>query len=569
MKYKLVNSNIKSDYGRKLLEERGITNVDLYMSPNKSCLQSWRDLDNIEKGCELVRDTIMSDGKYAIICDSDCDGATSFAILYNYLKKINPKKEIDYYIHSGKQHGLEDMTEVLLNYEYEIIICPDSGTNDNVYAEVLETPILVLDHHIKETETTAANMIIINNQTSPKYKNKDLSGAGVTWQFCNGLDFYFGKSYAYEFIDLAALGIVGDMMSLLELENRYIVSVGLEDIHNRFFEYLIEKQSYSLGNKVTPIGVAFYIVPLINAMIRVGKPEEKARMYRAFIEGKDMVMSNKRGAKGTLTELAIESARECTNAKSLQDKIKENMASKLEIKIHKHDLLENKVLFVRLDDDDDFPSTLTGLIAMQLSSKYKRPTIVARLNEEGYVRGSARGLSKSAMASFKEFLGDTGLFEYTIGHDNAFGASILNSNLSKFHKVANEQLKDIDFGENVYEVNFVRNISDYDLEELIYDLNEYNDTWGQDNPEALVAVTGIPLSNITIMGAKADTVKIYRNGISFIKFRATDFIQDLENRSEGSTLTIVGRCNLNEWNGRTSPQIFIEDYNIENYDCSF
>ena len=29
---------------------------------------------------------------------------------------------------------------------------------------------------------------------------------------------------------------------------------------------------------------------------------------------------------------------------------------------------------------------------MQLSQRYKKPTIVARLNPEGYVRGSIRGL---------------------------------------------------------------------------------------------------------------------------------------------------------------------------------
>ena len=67
------------------------------------------------------------------------------------------------------------------------------------------------------------------------------------------------------------------------------------------------------------------------------------------------------------------------------------------------------------DDDDNFPSVLNGLVAMQLSAKYKKPTIVARLNDEGYVRGSARGLNASELVSFKDFLNSTGLFEYTAG----------------------------------------------------------------------------------------------------------------------------------------------------------
>jgi len=52
---------------------------------------------------------------------------------------------------------------------------------------------------------------------------------------------------------------------------------------------------------------------------------------------------------------------------------------------------------------------------MQLSQRYKKPTIVARLNPQGYVRGSIRGLSNSELDSFKAYLDSTGLFEYVQG----------------------------------------------------------------------------------------------------------------------------------------------------------
>ena len=85
---------------------------------------------------------------------------------------------------------------------------------------------------------------------------------------------------------------------------------------------------------------------------------------------------------------------------------------RLEAKIFKHDLLENKVLFVRLEDTERFPSELNGLIAMQLAAKYKKPTIVARLNEQGFDRGSARGMNQSELRDFREFLLGSGMFEY-------------------------------------------------------------------------------------------------------------------------------------------------------------
>ena len=60
---------------------------------------------------------------------------------------------------------------------FDLLIVPDAGSNDSQYAELINCPILVIDHHILESPVTASNLILINNQLSPKYKNKDLSGA--------------------------------------------------------------------------------------------------------------------------------------------------------------------------------------------------------------------------------------------------------------------------------------------------------------------------------------------------------------------------------------------------------
>lgn len=158
---------------------------------------------------------------------------------------------------------------------YSIIFCPDSATNDGEYvAQIAPSIVICLDHHIKEENTIVPqNMIIVNNQTSDYYVNKDLSGAGVTWQFCRYVDAQIGKKYADRFIDLAALSISSDMMSVVSYENAYILRQGLHSFSkNFFFQTILDKQSYSIGDesKINSISIAFYIVPLINALIRVG-----------------------------------------------------------------------------------------------------------------------------------------------------------------------------------------------------------------------------------------------------------------------------------------------------------
>ena len=562
MKIKLVNDNITSDYTKNLLRARGVDNIDDFLSPSEKNLQSWEDLDNIKLGVDLVKNTINDKKPYAILIDPDNDGFTSFAILYQYLKRLNPEKEIEYFIHSAKQHGLEDTYQVFQDKEYSIVFLPDSSSNDGVFAKEINAPICVIDHHEIDNEPSD-NMIVINNQSSAKYKNKYLSGAGMVWQFCRAMDYYFGHEWAYDYTDLAAVGICGDAMSGLEIENQYIWSYGFSHINNFFLKTLIDKQNFSMKGIVNPTTVAFYISPLLNAVTRVGTTEEKLHMAEAFINGEKLIPSNKKGHKGELVALAAEATRECVNAKSRQARILDNIEEKIDIKINKEDLLINKVLFVELDDDDDFPSTLNGLLATRLTNKYSRPTIVARANDDGYIRGSARAIKTENMDSFKQYLEESEMFEYVLGHPLAFGCSISSYNLDKFFSYSNDSLKDVELGEKCYSVNFIRDAMDNDIDNLIRDVGEYGYIWSNQNDEPTLYIDNIILSTneIQIIGANRDTVKFTKNGITYIKFKANELIDELFGMKD-IIMKIVGRCNINEWNGIKNPQIIIDDYEI-------
>ena len=562
MKIKLVNDNITSDYTKNLLRSRGVDNIDDFLSPSEKNLQSWEDLDNIKLGVDLVKNTINDKKPYAILIDPDNDGFTSFAILYQYLKRLNSEKEIEYFVHSAKQHGLEDTYQVFQDKEYSVVFLPDSSSNDGVFAKEINAPICVIDHHEIDNEPSD-NMIVINNQSSAKYKNKYLSGAGMVWQFCRAMDYYFGHEWAYDYTDLAAVGICGDAMSGLEIENQYIWSYGFSHINNFFLKTLIDKQNFSMKGIVNPTTVAFYISPLLNAVTRVGTTEEKLHMAEAFINGEKLIPSNKKGHKGELVALAAEATRECVNAKSRQARILDNIEEKIDIKINKKDLLINKVLFVELDDDDDFPSTLNGLLATRLTNKYSRPAIVARANDDGYIRGSARAIKTENMDSFKQYLEESEMFEYVLGHPLAFGCSISSYNLDKFFSYSNDSLKDVELGEKCYSVNFIRDAMDNDIDNLIRDVGEYGYIWSNQNDEPTLYIDNIILSanEIQIIGTNRDTVKFIKNGITYIKFKANELIDELSGMKD-IIMKIVGRCNINEWNGIKNSQIIIDDYEI-------
>jgi hypothetical protein len=63
---------------------------------------------------------------------------------------------------------------------------------------------------------------------------------------------------------------------------------------------------------------------------------------------------------------------------------------------------------------------------------------------------------------------------------------------------------------------------------------------------------------------KSPTLKItLSNGTSLIKFKSSqEEYEKFQNGMGCITINIVGRCERNVWNGRVSPQIMIEDYEI-------
>ncbi len=225
----------------------------------------------------LVIQTVQLNKDMAVIVDCDCDGYTSAAIFINYLYDLFPayvENNLSYFVHDSKQHGLSDTSAWLSNRNnLGLVVCPDSASNDYTHHKNLKesgVDVLVLDHH--DADHISQDAIIINNQLSD-YPNKEFSGAGVTWQFCRYLDKLLGKKNAEQYRDLVALGLDADMMSLTSIETKHLIGTGLAHPRNPFIVHMARKNDYSLKGKLTPIGVAFYIAPFVNAMTRSGTVE--------------------------------------------------------------------------------------------------------------------------------------------------------------------------------------------------------------------------------------------------------------------------------------------------------
>lgn len=522
----------------------------------------------------MLIQNISANNKAFIVVDADCDGYTSSAILLNYLNRLFPgwvQNNVEYFMHAGKSHGLNDVDiSYLLEKGIKFVICPDSASNDyEIHKHFKEhgIDILVLDHH--EAPTVSNYACVINNQLCD-YPTKSLCGAGVVYKFCCYIDSLMGTNYAVDYLDLTALGLIGDMMNLRDFETHFLVKDGLQRIRNPFFLEMVNRQHYKLDNNMTPFGIAFYVVPYINAMTRSGSLEEKYLTFEAMLEWRsnEMIPSTKRGFKGTFETRHEQAGRTCFNVKSRQKKNQDSSLQNIEEIIAELDLLNNKILVVPTEQED-VDKNLAGLIANQLASKYQRPALVLRriIHEDESItyEGSGRNYGKSRLENFRQFCNDTGLVEYAEGHASAFGIGIKEENLEKFVSTTNELLKDFDTTP-CYFVDLEVSAEQLTDNE-VFAIASNSDIWGQGLEEPLIAITNIRLTadDIHYMGEKKNTLKLTFPGrkTSMLKFNIKDDEKDMLDPKDGTiTITAIGKCSLNHYMGNVSPQVMLEDFEI-------
>lgn len=528
-------------------------------------------LNNIDKAAQILISNLAKPNFRAYIqIDADADGYTSAALLLNYINEVFPSAihRFSYGFHATKAHGINIS---LIPENTTLIIAPDSSSNEfDIHKKLKEQGIdvIVLDHH--QAERFSDYACVVNNQLCD-YPTKSLSGVGIVYKFCQYLDAVLGQvGFVDKFLDIVAVGLIADMVDIRDFETHYLIQQGLSNFRNPFIKGMAEKNSYSLGNAPSPIGVAFYIVPLINAITRVGTLAEKTLLFESMLEYKalEMIPSTKRGCAGQQETRLAQSLRTCSNVKNRQTRAQEEATEQIKQVIKNENLLDNKLLIVKLDKIS-FDRGIVGLIANQLMAEYQRPTallIATEIDEELCWSGSARGYSRSnTIPDFRQFCEDSGFALFANGHQNAFGLCIPDSKINDFIKYSNEIIKE-EFSPS-YKVDYIYKTNT--LKPLdILTIGEYKSLWGQNLEEPMFAVEHIQVTKdmVTLMSPdKYPTLKIQLpGGIQCIKFRSSqEEYEMLTCESSGAvTINLIGRPEINKYLDSVTPQLIIVDYEI-------
>lgn len=569
MRYELISPQTEPTMIEQVLLNRGIKreNIEHFLNLSDADIINPNRVANIEDGVKMLMKHISNNDIIYLPIDSDCDGFTSAALFINYLNKLFPafvQNNIIYKAQLDKNHGI---VEDRIPKGTKLVVAIDSSSNEfDIHQRLAEAGIdvLVIDHH--EADKVSEYACVINNQLCD-YPTKSLSGVGMAYKFCCYMDDLLGTDYAEDYEDLVALGMIADMMDSRDFETQTLIQKGLLNIRNPYIKEMVDRNARQFENGITPISVAFYIAPFVNAINRAGSYEEKLLVFESMLEYRayEMIPSTKRGCKGQFETRVEQAGRTCVNVKNRQKRAQDDGLEVIDAIIRKNDLLKNKILIVPIAEGL-VDKNLSGLVANQLAAKYQRPTLILRETDENGEKtwqGSARSYN---FDNFRDFILNTNLVMYAEGHQGAFGVGITDNNLNAFINHTNNLLDKVVF-EQLYRVDFI-----FEADELtslkIYELANYGDIWGQNISEPLIAIRNVRITtdNLRFIGANGRTMRIDlpKDRISFIKFFIKDEEKDEITPTDNGmiTLDIIGTFQKNTFNGFTSPQIMIEDYEI-------
>lgn len=560
MQIKLMGDNdYLFDPKKQIAVNRGLSSFD-------DLLATEEDINNpslfksIDDGVETLKEVIDKKGKIHIIVDSDADGNTSATVAYLFLTEElkYPKNLVSYSAHRNKEHGV--ILKELEGFNFDLLWVPDAGSSDVEQCKFFSekgVDVLVTDHHIVEEFNPYA--VVINSKDGV-YPNSELSGVGVTYQFCK----YYAEKNNIEipknkYLDLVATGLIADMVDSRVKENRFFMREGLNNVSNLFLKNLMAKNLYNKDTIIT--NISFYIAPTINAICRVGTLEEKLQLFEAFINDRSPINIQKRGKLPTMGYIADDMPRIATNIKARQDRERDKILEMLSEKIN----IDDPILMLEMPED--ISRVYYGLIASNLSNKFGKPCIIYSANSHGSMSGSARGYELSGIEDFRAFLLDSGLFTGCFGHNNAFGSVFEPSNEPLIRDWLS--LNAVSTGDKTYHVDFSLGEKDLNVS-LISCLNNFIPHYGQNFKEPYVHVQKVLVNpKDVIINDKKSVLKFVKNGVTYCKFYPNEEMINLFTLSDKSFLIdVVGRCSINEYNGEKSYQMILDNYDFLCYNSS-
>ena len=557
----------------RLLVNRGVEveQTQSFLSPSLQHLPDPYSLKDMEPLSKYLADAVINKKPIGIFADFDVDGATSSAILSRFLGKhgLNCPVIIPDRLNEGYGPNISSLARFKQD-GIETVIIADCGITSHDVMEAghkMDLDIVILDHHepIKDKELPNAKFIIDPKRTDDNSGLDYLCAAGVCWMTCYALGrellnrgFVEDKKALglSDLLDLVALGTVCDMVPLIGI-NRALVQSGMRVMQKREkpgIQALASVSKVAPEKEINSFHLGFGFGPRINAGSRMLDSSLGSRLLSTDSEREALEIAQ------VLDELNEQ-------RKSLSSELQKE-AIKSQENAHNYD--PRVVVAVLPEAKGD----VKGLVASDLSGKHGRPAIAFMPKQdsetgETLLSGSARSVKGFDVAAMMFAATEAGLMIKGGGHAMAGGCTMYESKLPAFMEWLPTYLDQTgtphEFTREL-ELDGIISVEGSTVE-AIQKLDQVG-PYGQGNREPKFALTDVQIYDAKVIGSDQTHIscriseKEGGRSMKAIAFRAANTpLGDaiLQSARDNQYLHLAGKLDVNEWQGRTSPQLIIED----------
>lgn len=531
-----------------LLVARGfqsVHEVQLFLKPQLQQIQKPDRLHDMDKAVARITQAIKQGEQITVYGDYDADGMTATAVMFETLESLGAK--VNYYIPDRFKDGYgpnQDAYQRLITGGTQLLVTVDNGVTGKkevAFAHDQGVDVVITDHHSLPVELPNAVAIVHPQYPGDLYQYGDLSGVGVAFKVAWAL---LGE-FPTELLDLVAIGEIADLVSMAK-ENHVLVKFGIQQLQAGLRPGIkaLLKIAGVQEESLTSQDVSFKLAPRLNALGRIANGNEGVKLLTTVDE-----------------DAAEQLAKDVDQCNRQRQDLVEQITQEALQKAQAPDNLRRRTLLIV---GHDWHQGVLGIVASRLVEKTGKPTIVASVNHgELVAKGSGRSVDGydlfAALDPHRKLLTAFG------GHVMACGMSFMITQVPAIAKVLEQaaEAQHLDANQKP-RLMIAGTLQTDEITEKLYQQIQQLAPFGPDNEEPIFEITDPIITSKRQMGKNNEHLKFTLKGtrqsldvLAFGKGSNVDFF------SPGVHLKLVGKVAVNSWQGRTTPQLLLEDQKIE------
>ncbi|WOI56816.1 single-stranded-DNA-specific exonuclease RecJ [Palleronia sp. LCG004] len=520
-----------------------------YLAPAlRDLLPDPRRLRDMEAAGARVLAAVKARQRIAVFGDYDVDGACSSALLVVWLRQMGIEATLYIPDRIDEGYGPNDAAMADLATRHDLIICVDCGTlSHGPIAAAKGADVVVLDHHLgAETLPDALAVVNPNRQDEPGDLGHLCAAAVVFLLLVEVNRLMREEGLAgpdlMGMLDLVALATVADVAPLIGV-NRALVRQGLVVMARRARPGLVALCDIGrLDRAPTAYHLGFVLGPRINAGGRIGQADLGARLLSTDDPHEAQALAERLDALNTERREVEAATREAAIAQAIERGAEGPLAWAA---------------------GEGWHPGIVGIVAARLKEATGRPAVVIGLDGDTG-KGSGRSIAGVDLGAAIQRLAAEGLLTKGGGHRMAAGLSLETAMLEPAMERLGELLarQGADRGET-RDLRFTDLLMPSAATVELVEQIETAGPFGMGAPSPRFAFADCRVASAKRVGTSHLKLAITDGGgpqLQAIAFGAFDTALGpaLEGHG-GKRFHFAGRLELNHWNGRSLPQLRLED----------